>query len=310
MKFKFILSFILLGSLTIMNAQSVEELKSLQAEKAAEAADFSAKAGAAQSEVDALQAQIEKLVGWRTGFSGLLGFDWNKSNGWAANPNPDAASSSLNIGLNGYAMMDKEKHFWHNKGIIQKAWSDVDLSSGDQGEREDNLFDNGTVDILNLSSLAGYKLSDKFALSGLGELNTSIENFLSPGTFDIGVGATWLPIQNMTVVLHPFNYHIAFSGVDGVSSEGSLGGKVRIDYFQDFAVSSKAVKWTTTLTSFIPYKGAADGVPTLFNYTWLNTLSFEVWKGIGVGIGWGLRNSEFESPDVQSYTSVGLSYGF
>lgn len=310
MKFKLLLTVFMMGSLTLINAQSVEELKAMKADKAAMAADLSAKAGAAQAEADALQDQINKLIGWRTGFNGLVGFDWNKSNGWASLPNPDASSSALNIGLNAHALMDKEKVFWHNKGIITKSWSDVDLSSGDQGENDDNLFDNGTVDILNISSLAGYKLSDKFAISAQSELNTSVENFLSPGTFDIGAGATWLPMNNMTVIIHPFNYHVAFSGVDGVSSEGALGAKVRVDYFQDFNVGGKAINWTTTLTTFVPYKGAEGETPSLFEYTWLNTLSLEVWKGIGVGIGWGLRNAEFESADTQSYSSVGLTYGF
>ena len=319
MKLKFLFTFILMGSLTIMNAQSVEDLKALQAEKAATAADFSAKASAAQSEVDALQGQIEKLIGWRKGFNGLLGFDWNKSNGWIASPNPNASSSTLNIGLNAHALIDKEKLFWHNKGFISKSWSDVDLSNDDQASDDDNLFDNGTVDILNISSLGGYKLSDKFAISGLGELNTSIENFLDPGTLDIGVGVTWLPIQNMTVVIHPLNYHVAFSGVEGVSSNGSLGGKVRVDYFQDFTVGGKNLNWSTTLTTFIPYSDITQTITNpdgtqfdagLFEYTWLNTLSFEIWKGIGVGLGWGIRNSQYESTDTQTYTSVGLSYGF
>jgi len=319
MKLKFLFSILLMGSLTIGNAQTIDEIKSQIADKSAEAADYSAKAGAAQAEIDALQGQLDKLVGWRTGFNGVLGFDWNKSNGWIASPNPDAFSSTLNIGLNAHALMDKEKVFWHNKGFITKSWSDVDLSDEDQAIDDDNLFDNGTVDILNISSLAGYKLSEKFALSGLGELNTSVENFLNPGTFDIGIGATWLPIQNMTIVIHPFNYHVAFSGVDGISSSGALGGKVRLDYFQDFNVAGKAVKWTTTFTTFVPYSDItqtianADGSTFeagLFEYTWLNTLSFEVWNGIGVGVGWGIRNSQFESTSTQSYTSVGLSYGF
>ncbi|MBT8233122.1 MAG: DUF3078 domain-containing protein [Saprospiraceae bacterium] len=310
MKLKFLLSFILIGFLSFSNAQSIDELKAMQADKAAVAADFQAKAGAAQAEVNALQAEIDKLSGWRKGFSGMLGFDWNKSNGWVANPNPDASSSSLNIDLNAYALMDKEKVFWHNKGFVTKSWSDVDLSSADSGADDDNLFDNGTKDILNISSLGGYKISDNFALSGLGEINTSVENFLSPGTFDIGVGATWLPSSNLTVVIHPFNYHIAFSGIDNVDSEGSVGAKVRADYFQDFNIGGKTVKWTSTLTTFAPYSKAEEGEPKLFNYQWINMLNFEVWNGIGVGVGWGLRNSEFESDDVQSYTALGLSYGF
>ena len=295
-------------SLSLVKGQSLDELKTMKSDKQAMIDDHQSKINAAQAEIDDLQTQIDVLSGWRTGFSGLLGFDWLSSNGWAANPNPDASSSSLGLNLTGHALMDKEKFLWHNKGIINKAWQDVKLN--DEDDDGLGLFDKGTVDILNISSLAGHKVSPKLAITGLGELNTSLGNFLSPGTLDIGVGATWLPIQNMTVVIHPFNYHVAFSGVDGVSSEGSIGTKIRMDYFKDFNLAGKKMNWTTTLTSFIPYKGAAEGVPSVFEYTWLNTLSFEIWKGIGVGLGWGLRKSDFESEDTQSYTSLGLSYGF
>jgi len=317
-----LLFFIILLSVGYTQAQSLEELKSMKSDKEASIADLQGQINAIQGEVDGISKDIDLLTGWRKGLSGIIGFDWNKSNGWIASPNPDASSSALNIGINAYALQDKAKTFWHNKGFVTKSWQDVDLSSGDAGADDDGLFDNGTVDILNISSLGGYKLTDKFALSGLGELNTSIENFLSPGTLDIGVGATWLPIQNMTVVVHPLNYHVAFSGLDNLDSQGSIGAKVRVDYFQDFNVGGKAVKWSTTLTSFMPYsndKTIVELDPTdptntfeagLFEYTWLNTLSFELWKGIGVGLGWGIRNSQFESTDTQSYTSIGLSYGF
>jgi len=95
-----------------------------------------------------------------------------------------------------------------------------------------------------------------------------------------------------------------------------------VDYFQDFNVSGKAVNWSTTLTSFVPYSDVKQTIVAdpdngivgrdagLFEYTWLNTLSFEVWNGIGVGVGFGIRNSDLESPDLQSFTSLGLSYGF
>lgn len=304
-----------------MYGQSLEELKGMQDTKNAQIADLQSQIDGLMGEVDGLQKEIDILSGWRKGVNGLLGFDWNKSNGWVASPNPDAQSSGLNINLTGYALNDKEKTFWHNKGLIQKAWQDVDLSKADDATNEDGLFDNGTIDILNLSSLAGYKLSDKFALSGLGELNTSLENFLAPGTADIGVGATWLPMENMTVVIHPFNYHLAWpADGQGLESQGTVGAKVRVDYFRDFNVAGKNVNWTTTLTSFIPYSDKlqdvvdADGnvlrQAGLMEYTWINTLSFEIWNGIGVGVGFGLRNSDLESPDTQSYTSLGLSYGF
>lgn len=283
--------------------QSLADLQSMKAEKEAMLAEKQAEADAIAGEVAGLSDQITKLSGWTKGYSGLLGFDWNKSSNWVSNPNPNASSSSLNITLNGFANKVTDDFFWRNKGILTKAWSDVDLSKVDGAVDEDGLFDNGTVDILNISSLYGRNIAKNLALSGLGELNTSLGNFLDPGTLDIGVGVTWTPeINDLVVVLHPLNYHFAFSGVEGLESTGSLGAKLRADFNRQFG----KVSYTSTLTSFIPY---SEKDPTLFEYTWINSVAFNIWKGIGVGVSFGLRNAEFEYIDgVQSYYSVGLSY--
>lgn len=296
---------------TAVNAQTLDaDLKAKQAELAAAQEAVAALEGA----VSDLESQIEKGAGWLTGFGGTVGFNFNKSNGWIANPNPNASSSGLAIGLSGYANNITEDFFWRNKGILNKAWQDIDLSSADGGIDEDGLFDNGTVDLLNLSSLAGKPISDTWAISGLGELNTSLGNFLAPGTLDIGVGLTWTPdIDDLIVVIHPLNYHIGFAGKDAngdrvFSSAGALGAKIRADYTHDW----DGFAYTSTLTSFIPYKGAVDPAPSLFEWTWLHTLTFDVWNGVGVGISAGLRNAKFETPgdlsDTQSFYSVGLSY--
>lgn len=310
---------ILLLSSTALMSQSMEELKEMHVEKMAAISDLESKIAGLQTEADGLQAEIDKLSGWRKGINGILGFDWNNNSGWVANPNPDARSSSLSIGLTGYLLNDREKTFWYNKGIIQKAYQDVDLNDADRSATDDGLLDNGTVDLLNISSLAGYRVTEKLAISGLAELNTSIGNFLDPGTLDIGVGVTWLPLKNLTVVVHPLNYHYAFAGIDGLSSTGAFGAKFRVDYFNDFNVSGVDVNWTSTLTGFVPYGGNIDPVtltdgtvfnPGLTEYSWINTLSFNVWQGIGVGFGWGLRKADFESSNTQSYYTVGLSYSF
>ncbi len=298
----------LFASINVSSAQeTLESLKAQKADKMAMHGEAQAKADALKGEIDALQLEIDKLSGWITGLSGLVGFDFNKSNGWVGSPNPDASSSKLGIGITAFANKTREKSFWNNKVLIDKQWQDVDLSDGDQEGENDGLFDNGTVDIVNMSSLYGYKLNSWIAASGLGEVNTSIENFLDPGTLDIGVGATLTPMENLVVVIHPLNYHIAFSGVDGVESSGALGAKLRADYAKEFSVRGKKLLWSSTFTTFIPYQ---DETPSLTEYTWLNKLNFEVWRGIGVGISAGLRNSEYESPDTQNFYSIGLSYGF
>lgn len=307
------------GIIINLQAQSIEDLKESQADKQGMIDDMQSKIEAAQSDIDALQKEIDILSGWRKGISGVVGFDWNRSNGWIGNPNPYARSSNLAIDITGYIMNDNDQTFWHNKANIVKAWSDLDISTDDTTESE-GLFKNGTVDLLNISSLAGYKISDNLAASGQAELNTSIENFIKPGTFDIGLGVTWLPIENMTVMFHPLNYNVAFPAVKDYSTSGSLGCKIRVDYFTDFVIAGKDVNWTTTLGTYIPYtkvddrmipdaNGVVQAVPVkVNNYTWINNFSFEVWRGIGVGVGWGLRKADFESEDLQSYTNLGLSY--
>ncbi|MEE9371701.1 MAG: DUF3078 domain-containing protein [Saprospiraceae bacterium] len=303
----------LLTSLVIMcaylaSAQTLDELKNKKAELEAQRAEQQVEADAFNGEIGDLAGQIEILSGWKKGFSGGVGFDFSKSKGWKSNPNPNASSSSLNINLTGFANRKAEGYFWNNKGIIAKSWQDVDLSDADQGGDGDGLFDNSTVDIVNLSSLYGKNIATNLAVSALGEINTSLQNFFDPGTFDLGVGVTWTPSPDLVVVIHPLNYHVAFSGVDGVSSKGSLGAKLRADYTKSVDIGGKPLNWSSTLTTFIPYGGADMGEPTLFEYTWLNTFSYEIINGIGLGINFGIRNAEFESSDTQSFYGLGLNY--
>ena len=307
------------GVLSAQVEPTIEELKTQKAAAQAKLDAASAEAAAAQSEVDGLSKQINALSGWMTGFTGLVGFNLAGSNQWIANPNPTSRSSALNIGLTAFANRENPKSFWNNKLIVNRAWQQVNID----GTNESSLFDNGTVDLLNLSSLGGYKLSDKLALTGLGEINTSMSNFLQPGTLDIGVGATWKPMSNLVVVVHPLNYRITWSAFDAVDSEGALGAKIRADYQNDLLVAGRKLAWSSTLTSFLPYSGtkisldSVDefGVPTgmmrdagLFEWTWLNTFSFQVWKGIGVGLTFGLRDADFEFEDLQTFYTLGLTY--
>jgi len=302
---------------TGMNAQDMS-LAELQAKKA----DLETKLAAAQADVDtytgdidALQMEINKLSGWITGFGGNIGFNLNDSNNWIANPNPTATSSGLNIGLTAYANQDKDKSLWYNKALLTKAWQDIDIIPGE----DDKLFDQGTVDILNLSSLYGYKITKSLALSALGEANTSLGNFFKPGTIDIGAGLTYTGIENLVLVVHPLNYHIAFpADGTGFDSAGALGAKFRADYGREFNVNGRKLVWSSTLTGFFPYSDVltatvdSEGNPFdagISEYTWLNTLSFEVWKGIGVGISAGLRDADFEDVDKnQKFYSLGLTY--
>ena len=283
------------------NAQSLEDLKAKKAELTAQASAKQAEVDALNGEIGALNTEIDILSGWAMGFSGNIGFDFNKSKNWVASPNPESSSSSLALGLAAYANKMTEKTMLRNKGLVTMAWQDVNLNSAEVDTV--GLFDNGTVDILNLSSLYGYRIHPKFAISALAELNTSVANFVNPGAFDFGVGGTWTPNNDLVVVIHPLNYHAGLSRTDGIEGAGALGLKLRADYTKAYNIIGKQMNLSSTLTGFIPY-----GDEDLMEYTWVNSLSFELWKGIGVGIGAGLRKADFESTDTQSYYSLGLSY--
>ncbi len=326
MKKLFLLSFMLL-TFGFVSAQdmTLDEMLAKKAEMTAAIDASQATIDATQAELDALQKRINILSGWMTGLTGIVGLNFGASDQWIASPNPTASSRAVSIGVTGYANREQEKYFWNNKLIINKAWQRVDINQADR-DRDASLFkDFGTVDILNISSLAGYKLSEKIAISGLAELNTSLGNFLQPGTFDIGIGVTWKPIPNLVVVIHPLNYHIAWSADGDSDSAGAVGAKVRADYQDDFMIAGRKIAWSSTFTTFIPYTGDENEVVNfdkdglvdatnplrmagLFEYTWLNTFSFQVWKGIGVGLTFGLRDADFEFEDLQSFYTVGVTY--
>ncbi len=295
-------------------AQTLEELQTMKADKEAVLSEHQAAVDALTADISSLVDQINMLSGWRTGFAGIVGLTLSESNKWAANPNPTASSTGLSITANAFANRNQPKWFWNNKLLVNKAWQTININGEDGGD----LFDNGTIDILNFSSLYGYKLTKNIAISALGELNTSIENFLEPGTIDLGVGATWTPIPNLVVVVHPLNYRITFPTDGNIDTEGALGAKLRADYARDLILAGKEISWSSTLTAFFPYadtkmivqdENGVDQEAGLDEFTWLNTVSFNLWKGVGVGATLGFRKADFEVYDeIQNFYSLGLSY--
>jgi hypothetical protein len=168
--------------------------------------------------------------------------------------------------------------------------------------------------------LYGYKLSEKWALSAFGEYRTTIlDNFNDPGYLDLGVGITWTPIQNLIVVIHPLNYNFVFAE-DDVIFDSSLGAKIVADYTKK--IGKLNIK--SNLSIFQSYKSS-----NLSNWTWTNSLGYTVWKNIGVGLDFGLRDNKqealnyfvntlentattFDNVDnqLQTFWTFGLSYSF
>jgi hypothetical protein len=308
---KLILAVALLQVSTAAFAQTLDELKAEQTAKKDSVADI-------QGRVDALQGQIDAFPGWKKGVFGTIGANLSGASNWYAQGTPNNSSGNIGISVNGFANLDKEKFFWRNSVNINLQW--VKLDNKDVATDDDSF--NGTTDVFNIVSLYGYKLSDKFAISALAEYRSSvINNFNDPGYLDFGLGATWTPITDMVVVIHPLNYNFVFAK-DDASYESSTGAKIMVDYTKQLG----AVNFKTNFSTFQSYKSS-----NLSNWTWTNSFGYTIWNGIGLGFEFGLRNNKqedlanalaqtpvptpaptFDNIDVktQSYWLFGLNYAF
>ena len=296
--------------MTFTFAQTADELKALQGPK-------NDSISAIQGRVDALQAQIDALPGWKKGAFGTIGANLSGFNNWYSKGTANSNAGNIGVTVNAFANLQQEKFFWRNSGNINLAWvkfDDKDDPSDDDSFKEAN-------DVFTITSLYGRKISEKFAISTLGEYRTTLlSNFNDPGYLDLGVGATWTPITNLVVVIHPLNYNFVFSDEDAIF-ESSLGAKIVADYTRKIG----NVNFKTNLSMFHSYKTS-----NLSNWTWVNSLGYTLWNGIGLGFEFGLRDNKQEAlnfalngptPDagatfdnvdneLQTYWLFGLNYAF
>ncbi|WP_243473517.1 DUF3078 domain-containing protein [Winogradskyella sp. MH6] len=300
---KLLLSAFLMFAITFGFSQTKEELEAQKAEKQAEADKF-------QAEANAIQAQIDALPGWRVGAFGTIGGSLSNFNNWYAQGTPNNVSGNIGITVNAFANKIEDKYFWRNALTTNLNW--VKLDDKDNGTDADKDF-NPTTDVFNLSSLYGQRLNQKWAISGLAEYRTTLlDNFNDPGYLDLGFGATWTPIENLVVVIHPANYNFVFSSGDTVF-DSSFGAKIVADYTRQIG----AINFKTNFSTFQSYK---DG--DLSNWTWTNSFGYTLWKMIGVGFDFALRSNKQEAANaqgvalgdadnkLQSYYTIGLSYKF
>jgi hypothetical protein len=314
----FVALFCAIGTLS---AQTLEELKEMKAEKQAAYEALQAPADAAKAEVDAIASQIANLPGWRFGGMGVVGLDFSGNDSWYAIGNPFATSRAYGLSAGLSANLKQDKYFWNNflNFNFQQSFTKPD-EDADEVE--------AITDALDLSSLFGYNLSSKWAVSAEGRYQSTALQFNDPGKLIASAGVTWLPIENLVVIIHPLGYEKNWPG----ELVSSTGAKVGATYATNIL---KNVAWTSNLTAFVPYQGGdatyvapddAEVVLTyeamdMLNWTWINGFSTTIWKGIGVGLNIGLRQdrqladkfqveadgTESDNP-LQMYYNLGLSY--
>lgn len=305
---KILITLVCLCSVTFSFSQDKEALNKQKAEKQAEVDKY-------QGEVDAIQSQIDALPGWRYGAFGTLGGSISEFNNWYAQGSPNNSSGNIGFTVNGYANKIEDTYFWRNSLTLNLNWVKLD----DKDDETDDENFKPTTDVFNISSLYGYELTEKWALSAFGEYRTTIlDNFNDPGYLDLGIGITWTPIKDLIVVIHPLNYNFVFAD-DTAIFASSLGAKIVADYTKK--IGQLNIK--SNLSVFQSYKSE-----DLSNWTWTNSLGYTVWKNIGVGLDFGLRdnkqealnyfvntletNDTFDTVDnkLQTFWTFGLSYNF
>lgn len=294
-------------------SQTIDELKEEKSQKQ-DSLD------AIQGRIDDLQKQIDEFPGWKFGAFGTIGASFSEFNNWYGQGTPNNSSGNITITANPYAKLDREKYFWYSNANINLSWvkfDDKDDPNDEKSFREAN-------DVFNITSLFGYKLTETLAASTLAEYRTTlINNFNDPGYLDVGVGVTWTPLDGLIVVVHPINYNFVFADNDAIF-ESSFGAKVVANYAKSFA----GFDFNSNLSAFISYKDS-----NLSNWTWINSLSYKVWKSLGLGFELGLRDNKQEAVnfaytnwdstgtepeptfdnvdnDLQVYYTFGLSYSF
>ena len=313
MKGNVLLTLMLLLTISYGFSQTIQDLKAEKALKEDSITQI-------QKRVDNLQKQIDKLPGWKFGAFGIIGGSFSGFNNWYAQGTPNNASAVIGISINPFTKFDSENYFWYNQAQVNLGWVKFD----DKDDPDDDDSFREATDVFNVLSLFGYNLNEKFAISTLAEYRTTLlNNFNDPGYLDLGIGATWKPISNLVVTVNPINYNFVFSNEDSIF-ESSFGTKILATYsktISDFEIKS-------VFSTFQSYKS-----PNLSNWTWTNSFSYKLWKAIGLGFEFGLRDNKQEalnyafnqwdgsgsdpeptfdniSNDLQTYWLFGVTYSF
>jgi hypothetical protein len=305
----FLLLMMCFASMTVFG-QSIEELtKERDGKAAARDAlkatidELTGQFKSLDAEVTALTDQITPYPRWSVGAFGTVGLSFANYNDWLSKDLPNTSAATIGLSVNAFAHLDQEKYFWRNTGNLNLGWLKFDNKDSEEDINDFQV----SSDAFDLTSLFGYKLSPKLAISVLAEYRTSLLDgrFNDPSFLDIGTGITWTPIPDLVVVIHPGNYNFVFHKSD-FDYQSSAGAKIVADYAKKL---TSGISWKSNLSAFLSYKDS-----DLSNWTWVNSFSTAV-KGIGVGFELGLRQNKQEAlareltdNPLQTYWILGLSY--
>ncbi len=286
------------------NTSNADSLKQALSETKDEIKKLEAKAISIQNEID-------ELPGWKWGTFGTIGVNLSNFNHWYSNKNPNLSSGHINIVQSAYAKIMKEKYFWINHANLHLSWK----KSYNKDKDLKNKGFEAKIDIFKVSSVFGYRLFERFALAALADYRGAfIKDIYSPSFFDLGLGASWKPMDDFYLVLTPLSYEVIFSDKEKNDYKSSFGAKFLANYTRSIG----KINVKSNLAAFVSYQNI-----DLSNWVWTNSFSYTLWKKIGIGFNFGLSQNKQEvfnsklnnyptlketENKLQSFWVLGLSY--
>jgi hypothetical protein len=280
------------------------------------------KAQETKSTVDNLSAYTSKTEkeGWS--HSGIANFTLGQSSldNWAAGG--DKWTLTTNFLFNYKLNYLKNKWFWDN--LLEAEYGM--LSTESQGSRK-------ASDKLNLNSVGGYKISDKWAGSALFNFRTQfakgydytlpnyrdlyISKFFAPAYLDFALGFSYKPAPKYSLFLSPLAERATIVVDDSLSHIGAYGvkqgKKVLFEtgaYLMGNAEQTLAKDLTliTTLYMFTPYNEFFGNIDTNWNFL----LNYKFSKFFSASLNTTLRyyDREIKRLQVKEILGLGLTYNF
>jgi hypothetical protein len=260
--------------------------------------------------------------GWTRG--GAIGINLNhaSNNNWYTAPEKYILSIS---GTGNYkAHYKKGKTLWLNDFLLGLGSVKSPSNFGQFRKNDDRLlFSSMYAKQMNRKNwyyAASMDLSTQvlpsYVYSNTSDSKTKIGGFLTPGVIRSGLGVLYKPNNNFRLYISPLTANIItkldkqFRNVDlfgvdaGKAVNFGLGALLRADYTAKIAGK---VDYKTRFDAFADY---LDRPFNKIDCDWLNTITFNATKYIGVSLNVNVRYHEVENREIQYIEMLGVGFNY
>jgi hypothetical protein len=260
---------------------------------------------------------------WRKGGLFNVNFGQTSLTNWAAGG--DQFALNVNGYLNLFAFYTKDRHAWDNS---------LDLAIG--YVKTTSLGTRKADDRIDLLSKYGYRIFDKWYLSGLVNLRTQFTNgfnypevdsavkvstFFAPAYLLVSLGLDWKPNNDFSLFLSPATNRWVIVLDDSLSAQGAYGVEPGENARYEIGAYLSA-NYKKELVKNLTYKGKLDlfsnyrNKPKNVDLFMTNLFSMNFFKGLSATVGLDLVydddvrifGPESNSPRMQVRQYIGIGY--